>query len=135
MIVKYHAARAGTVLRRGVEGVRRVLIARTDGLAFHDDGPEADHAGAAAVVAAVLGLAQRAAAANVLGELRCTTVRGADGNLVVYAVDHAHVLAVFTEPTANLVLLDRVALRLAGELAGAEAGSAGSAGAAGAHGR
>ena len=123
MIVKYHAARVTTALHRDVEGVRRVLLARTDGLAFHDDGPEADHAGTAAVVAAVLGLAQRAAAANVLGDLRGTTVRGTDGNLVVYPVDQSHVLAVITEPTANLVLLDRLAAKLAGELAGAEAGA------------
>ncbi|WP_432494451.1 roadblock/LC7 domain-containing protein [Kineococcus gypseus] len=122
MIVKYHATRVTAALRRDVEGVRRVLIARTDGLAFHDDGPEADHASAAAVVAAVLGLAQRAAAAHVLGGLRSTTVRGADGTLVVYPVDQSHVLAVLTGPSTNLVLLERLALRLADELAGAEAG-------------
>ena len=40
MIVKYHATRVTGALRRDIPGVRRVLIARTDGLAFADDGPE-----------------------------------------------------------------------------------------------
>ena len=122
MIVKYHATRASLALKRDVPGVRRVLIARTDGLAFHDDGPEHDHDSAAAVVATVLGIAERAAATAGLGAFTSTTVRGADGALVVHAVDAAHLLAVVVDPQVNLVLLDRLARRLVAELAGAEAG-------------
>jgi predicted regulator of Ras-like GTPase activity (Roadblock/LC7/MglB family) len=124
MIVKYHATRVTGALRRDIPGVRRVLIARTDGLAFADDGPERDHESAAAIVSTVLGIAQRAAAANALGQFQLTTVKGTDGCLVVYAVDSTHVLAVVTDPSVNLVLLDRLALRLVAELAGAEAGAA-----------
>ncbi|ABS04505.1 roadblock/LC7 domain-containing protein [Kineococcus radiotolerans] len=123
MIVKQHAIRAGTTLRRDIPGVQRVLVARTDGLAFHDDGPERDHESTAAVVATVLGIAQRAAADNALGPFLLTTVKGADGCLAVYAVGATHVLAVVTDPSVNLVLLDRLALRLVAELAGAETGA------------
>lgn len=123
MIVKQHVLRVSGALKRDVEGVRRVLIARTDGLAFHDDGPENDHESAAAIVATVLGIAERAAAANALGPFQVSTVRGADGCLVVYAVGGTHILAVVTDPRVNLVLLDRLALRLVGELVGAEGGA------------
>ncbi|WP_432511120.1 roadblock/LC7 domain-containing protein [Kineococcus sp. SYSU DK001] len=122
MIVKQHALRVSGALKRDVDGVRRVLIARTDGLAFHDDGPERDHESAAAIVATVLGIAQRATAAGGLGPFQVSTVRGADGCLVVYGIGSTHILAVVTEPRVNLVLLDRLALRLVGELVGAEAG-------------
>ncbi|WP_432546192.1 roadblock/LC7 domain-containing protein [Kineococcus sp. SYSU DK004] len=123
MIVKQHALRVSAALRREIDGVRRVVIARTDGLAFADDGPEHDHEATAAITATVLGIAQRAAASSGLGDFRTTTVRGADGCLVVHAVDSTHLLAVVTDPMVNLVLLDRVAARLVGDLAGAEAGA------------
>ena len=123
MIVKQHAIRVSGALKRDIPGLRRVLIARTDGLAFHDDGPERDHESAAAIVATVLGMAQRAAAANVLGPFQLTSVKGTDGCLVVYAINTSHVLAVVTDPTVNLVLLDRLALRLVADLAGAESGA------------
>ncbi|MEZ0492934.1 roadblock/LC7 domain-containing protein [Kineococcus sp. TBRC 1896] len=123
MIVKQHALRVSGALKRDIDGVRRVLVARTDGLAFHDDGPERDHESAAAIVATVLGIAQRAAAANALGGFVQTTVKGADGCLVVYGVNDGHVLAVVTDPSVNLVLLDRLALRLVADLAGAENGA------------
>jgi predicted regulator of Ras-like GTPase activity (Roadblock/LC7/MglB family) len=123
MIVKQHAIRVSGALKRDIPGLRRILIARTDGLAFHDDGPERDHESTAAIVATVLGIAQRAADANVLGQFQLTTVKGSDGCLVVYAVNSSHVLAVVTDPSVNLVLLDRLALRLVADLAGAEAGA------------
>ncbi|NAZ77217.1 dynein regulation protein LC7 [Kineococcus sp. T13] len=122
MIVKYHATRVSLALKRDIPGVRRVLIARTDGLAFHDDGPESEHDAAAAVVATVLGIAERAADTAGLGAFSSTTVKGADGTLVVHAVDTSHLLAVVADPQVNLVLLDRLARRLVAELAGAEAG-------------
>nr|WP_240897656.1 roadblock/LC7 domain-containing protein [Kineococcus vitellinus] len=109
-------------MKRDIPGVRRVLIARTDGLAFHDDGPESEHDAAAAVVATVLGIAERAADTAGLGAFSSTTVKGADGTLVVHAVDTSHLLAVVADPQVNLVLLDRLARRLVAELAGAEAG-------------
>jgi predicted regulator of Ras-like GTPase activity (Roadblock/LC7/MglB family) len=123
VIVKQHAIRVSGALKRDIPGVQRVLIARTDGLAFHDDGPERQHEATAAVVATVLGIAQRAAADNALGQFQLTTVKGSDGCLVVYAVNTTHVLAVVADPSVNLVLLDRLALRLVGDLAGAEAGA------------
>ncbi|WP_432540413.1 roadblock/LC7 domain-containing protein [Kineococcus sp. SYSU DK002] len=123
MIVKQHALRVSGALKRDIDGVRRVLVARTDGLAFHDDGPERDHESAAAIVATVLGIAQRAASAGALGEFVQTTVKGTDGNLVVYGIGSTHILAVVADPSVNLVLLDRLALRLVGELAGAESGA------------
>lgn len=123
MIVKQHALRVSGALKRDIDGLRRVLIARTDGLAFHDDGPDADHESAAAIVATVLGIAQRAAASNALGAFVQTTVKGTDGCLVVYGINAGHVLAVVTDPSVNLVLLDRLALRLVADLAGAETGT------------
>ena len=124
MIVKQHAMRVSGALKRDIPGLRRILVARTDGLAFHDDGPERDHESAAAIVATVLGIAQRAAEANVLGPFQSTTVKGTDGCLVVYAISTSHILAVVTDPSVNLVLLDRLALRLVADLAGAESGAA-----------
>lgn len=123
MIVKQHAMRVSGALKRDIPGLRRILVARTDGLAFHDDGPERDHESAAAIVATVLGIAQRAADANVLGPFQSTTVKGTDGALVVYAITTSHILAVVTDPSVNLVLLDRLALKLVADLAGAESGA------------
>ncbi|MGI4895982.1 MAG: roadblock/LC7 domain-containing protein [Janthinobacterium lividum] len=122
MIVKHHATRVMASLKRDIPGLRRILIARSDGLVFQDNGPERDHEAAAAIVSTVLGIAQRAAEANTLGGFQQTTVKATDGCLVVYAIDQTHVLAVVAEPSVNLVLLDRVALRLVGELATAETG-------------
>ncbi|PRY17886.1 roadblock/LC7 domain-containing protein [Kineococcus rhizosphaerae] len=123
MIVKQHAIRVSSALTRDIDGIRRVIVARTDGLAFHDDGPERDHETAAAIVATVLGIAQRAAAAHALGAFVQTTVKAADGSLVVYGIGTTHILAVVTDPSVNLVLLDRLALRLVGGLVGAESGA------------
>jgi predicted regulator of Ras-like GTPase activity (Roadblock/LC7/MglB family) len=124
MLVDVHARRVAATLRREIPGVRRVLVARTDGLPFHDEviddgAPAADPEAAAAVVAALLGLAEHVSATSRHGELGCAIVRSDDGCLVVYRAGTGHALAIYAAPTINLVLLDRLCRRLAAELAAA----------------
>jgi uncharacterized protein len=123
MIVKHHAINVAKSLHRDISGIRRVLITRTDGLTFYDDDPDSDHDSAAAIAATVLGIAHQSAFSFGLGGFQLATVRGPEGCLVVYAVDQRHILAVVTEPNVNLVLLDRIAMRLARELAEVESGT------------
>ena len=118
MIVRQHALGVAASLRTEIPGIRRVLIARTDGLPFYDDGDPTLHDSSAAVVATVLGIAQQSGMAFGLDGLEMTTVRGRSGSMVVYAIDDHHLLAVVTDPKVNLVLLDRVVLRLIGGLVG-----------------
>lgn len=122
MLVKHHAMNVAKTLRRDIPGIRRVLVARTDGLSFHDDAPESDEGPAAVAAATVLAVGNQASGAFTLGPLQVTTVRGPDGCVVVYPIDARHLLGVLTEPNVNLVLLDRIAQRLAAELAEAESG-------------
>lgn len=119
MIVRQHALGVAASLRNEIPGIRRVLIARTDGLPFYDDGDASQHDSSAAVVATVLGIAQQSGMAFGLDGLEMTTVRGHAGSMVVYAIDDHHLLAVVTEPKVNLVLLDRVVLRLIAGMRGA----------------
>jgi predicted regulator of Ras-like GTPase activity (Roadblock/LC7/MglB family) len=128
MIVRQHALGVAATLRSEIPGIRRVLVARTDGLPFYDDGDPALHDSSAAVVATVLGIAQQSGMAFGLEGLEMTTVRGPAGSMVVYAVDDHHLLAVVTEPKVNLVLLDRVVLRLIAGMVGAGPQGAGSLG-------
>lgn len=119
MIVRQHALGVAATLRHEIPGIRRVLVARTDGLPFFDDGAAELHDSSAAVVATVLGIAQQSGLAFGLDGLEMTTVRGPAGSMVVYAVDDHHLLAVVTEPKVNLVLLDRVVVRLVAGMVGA----------------
>jgi predicted regulator of Ras-like GTPase activity (Roadblock/LC7/MglB family) len=121
VLLDIHAKRVALTLRREIPRVRRVLIARTDGLPFHDEvidreAPATDAESAAAVVAAVLGLAEHVSSTSRHGELNSAIVRSEDGCLVVYRANAGHVLAIFTGPTVNLVLLDRLARNLMTEL-------------------
>lgn len=102
------------------------MVARTDGLSFHDDAPDQDEGPAAVAAATVLAVGYQAVGAFTLGALQVTTVRGPDGCVVVYPIDARHLLTVVTDPNVNLVLLDRVAQRLAAELAKADEGTGGS---------
>jgi predicted regulator of Ras-like GTPase activity (Roadblock/LC7/MglB family) len=64
VLLAVHAKRVALTLRREIPGVRRVLLARTDGLPFHDEVVDRSGAGhrrrsrRRAVVAAMLGLAE-----------------------------------------------------------------------------
>ena len=111
MLVRQHAMHLSAAIRHAIDGVTRVVVARTDGVAFHDDGPEEDRENAADLAAAVLDLGRVAGRAYGLGGPVATTLRGPEGCLVTYEVDGLHVLGVVTEPTVNLVLLDRVVRR------------------------
>jgi predicted regulator of Ras-like GTPase activity (Roadblock/LC7/MglB family) len=124
MIVRQHGIGVAASLRAEIPGIRRVLVARTDGLPFYDDGDPTLHDSSAAVVATVLGIAQQAGMAFGLDGLEMTTVRGPSGSMVVYAIDDHHLLAVVTDPKVNLVLLDRVVLRLVAALVAAPAPAA-----------
>jgi predicted regulator of Ras-like GTPase activity (Roadblock/LC7/MglB family) len=124
MLVDVHAKRVAATLRREIPGVRRVLLARTDGLPFHDEVidpgvPAADAESAAAVVAAMLGLAEHVSSTSRHGELGSAIVRSDDGCLVVYRAGAGHALAIYAAPTVNLVLLDRLARRLVADIAAA----------------
>jgi uncharacterized protein len=121
VLLDIHAKRVALTLRREIPGVRRVLLARTDGLPFHDevidrDAPATDAESASAVVAAMLGLAEHVSSTSRHGELGSAIVRSEDGCLVVYRASGGHVLSIFAGPTVNLVLLDRLARNLMSEL-------------------
>lgn len=120
MLVRHHATRVSATLRKEIVGVRRVMIARRDGLAFHDDASQGEstdaEVAAAAVAAALLGIAEHVSSTSEHGGLQCTIVRSDAGCLVVYGAGPEHVLGIYTEPTVNLILLDRVARRVVGDL-------------------
>ena len=124
MLLQVHAKRAALTLRREITGVRRVLLARTDGLPFHDEvvdeaAPTTDQESASAVVAAMLGLAEYVSGTSRHGAVGSAIVRSEAGCLVVYRAGPHHVLAIYAEPTVNLVLLDRLARKLVADLAAA----------------
>lgn len=130
MFLRVHAKKAAAQLRQQIPEVRRVLIAHTDGLPFHDDladdlADDVTHARmeqhdsetASAVVAAMLGLSEHANSASAHGTLSSATVRSDEGCLSVYPVGERHALAVYAAPSVNLVLLDHLARQLATDLA------------------
>jgi predicted regulator of Ras-like GTPase activity (Roadblock/LC7/MglB family) len=124
VLLDVHAKRVAMTLRREIPEIRRVLVARTDGLPFHDEivdatAPATDQESAAAVVASVLGLAEHVSGTSHHGELGSAIVRSEDGCLIVYRAGPGHALAIYAGPTVNLVLLDRLARRLVGDLAAA----------------
>ncbi len=105
MIVAKHGLLAAARLRKQVEGIRRVVIARTDGIAMYDDVPLEQRDGAAALTAAVLGLADTSSNAMDLDDIRFTFTMGADGCLFVVPVDDAHLLAIVAEAWVDTVAL------------------------------
>ena len=124
MLVDVHAKRVAATLRREIPGVRRVLLARTDGLPFHDEVidpgvPVTDAEAASAVVAAMLGIAEHVSSTSRHGELGSAIVRSEEGCLIVYRAGPGHALAIFAGPAVNLVLLDRLARRLVADIAAA----------------
>lgn len=124
MLVDVHAKRVAATLRREIPGIRRVLLARTDGLPFHDEiidptAPNSDQEAASAVVAAMLGIAEHVSSTSRHGELGSAMVRSEQGCLVVYRAGPGHVLAIFAEPNVNLMLLDRLARRLVVDISAA----------------
>lgn len=124
MLVKHHTMSVATTLRREIAGITRVLVARTDGLSFHDDASDGDEGPAAVAAATVLAVAHESGNVFGLGQTQVSVVRGSEGCCVVYPIDDRHLLGILTEPSVNLVLLDRIAQRLARELAAAESGAA-----------
>lgn len=123
MIVRQHAQKLSNVLHRDFPLVRRVLLARTDGLLFFDDQEKEDGHAAAAVAAAMLGLGQHVSQTHQHGELQSAIVRSHDGAMIVYAAGNDHVLAIYSAPDINLILLDRVTRSLVAELQAADEGS------------
>ncbi len=123
MLVKVHAKTAVAQLRTQVPGLRRVILARTDGLPFHDEtmdrsvtSPDPRPEAAASVVAALLVVAERLAQTWHHGDPTSVLTRTGDGFLVAYRVGAGHVLVVDADETANFALLDRSARRIAAEL-------------------
>lgn len=105
MIVAKHGLLAAARLRKQVDGIRRVVIARTDGIALYDDVPLEQRDGAAALTAAVLGLADTSSASLDLDEVQFTFTMGAHGSLFVVPVDHQHLLAIVAEAGVDTVAL------------------------------
>ncbi|MDN4474176.1 roadblock/LC7 domain-containing protein [Demequina zhanjiangensis] len=105
MIVAKHGLLAAARLRKQVDGIRRVVIARTDGIALYDDVPLEQRDGAAALTAAVLGLADTSSASLDLDEVQFTFTMGAQGSLFVVPVDHQHLLAIVAEAGVDTVAL------------------------------
>jgi predicted regulator of Ras-like GTPase activity (Roadblock/LC7/MglB family) len=123
VIVRFHAQKLSNALHRDFPLVRRVLLARTDGLLFFDDQEQEDGHAAAAVAAAMLGLGQHVSQTHQHGELQSAIVRSLDGAMIVYAAGNDHVLAIYSAPDINLILLDRVTRTLINELQRADEGS------------
>lgn len=127
MIVRQHAQKLSIALHRDFPLVRRVLLARTDGLLFFDDSADGDAAddahAASAVAAAMLGLGQHVSQTHRHGELQSAIVRSEDGAMIVYSAGDDHVLAIYSAPDINLILLDRKTRELVTELQAADEGS------------
>lgn len=123
MIVRQHAQKLSNSLHRDFPLVRRVLLARTDGLLFFDDQESDDGHAAAAVAAAMLGLGQHVSQTHQHGELQSAIVRSVDGAMIVYSAGNDHVLAIYSAPDINLILLDRVTRGLVADLQAADEGS------------
>ena len=123
MIVRFHAQKLSNALHRDFALVRRVLLARTDGLLFFDDKELSDGHAAAAVAAAMLGLGQHVSQTHQHGDLKSAIVRSAEGAMIVYAAGTDHVLAIYADPDINLILLDRVTRQLVEDLNEADEGS------------
>ncbi len=94
MIVPKHGLLCAARLRKQVAGVRRVIIARTDGIALYDDVPLEQRDGAAALTATVLGLAETASTSLDLSKVHFSVTMSADGCLFVYPIDEGHLLAI-----------------------------------------
>lgn len=94
MLLLQHGRIASAIIRKHVQQVERVLIARTDGIAFYDDLALGTRESAAAVISTMLGLDKGATQMFELGSLRESIVRGRDGTLVVQPLDSLHVIAV-----------------------------------------
>lgn len=116
MIVKYDATIAAATLRHSVPGVERVVVARTNGDTFFDDGDAETRDDAARVSAAVSKTVVRSAEWFGLGHTASVTVRAAAGCILLRPLDDMHVLAVVCNEDVNLALLDRVSARVVGEL-------------------
>lgn len=111
MILAKHGLLAGARLRQDVDEVRRVIVARTDGIALYDDVPLEQRDGAAALTATVLGLAAASSASLELDSVHFTATVSADGCLFVYPIDATHLLAVVTGPRVDTGALGEAALR------------------------
>lgn len=116
MIIPKHGLLAGARLRQELRGVTRVIVARTDGIALHDDVPLAARDGGAALTAAMLGLAATATAAFGLGAARASMTVGEEGTIVFAAVDAGHVLAVILDPDGDPLAAGDAVLREAERL-------------------
>ncbi|WP_315096019.1 roadblock/LC7 domain-containing protein [uncultured Cellulomonas sp.] len=120
MIVRQHALQIAAVVRRDMEGIRRVSVVRTDGRPFFDDPgdpPTGEDAEAvAAAVAATVSYARRAGTALATGAIDALTIRGREATVVAQPLDDLHVLVVTCGPDVNLVLLGRVLARITATL-------------------
>lgn len=93
MLLQQHGRIASAIIRKHVEQVERVLIARTDGIAFYDDQALGTRESAAAVISSMLALDRGATQMFELGNVPESIVRGGDGTLVVQPFDSLHVIA------------------------------------------
>ncbi|WP_421743098.1 roadblock/LC7 domain-containing protein [Cellulomonas sp.] len=114
MIVRQHALQIAAVVRRDMEGIRRVSVVRTDGRPFFDDPGDTgeDSEAVAAAVAATVSYARRTGTALATGAIDALTIRGREATVVAQPLDDLHVLVVTCGPDVNLVLLGRVLARI-----------------------
>ncbi|WP_084102704.1 hypothetical protein [Demequina sp. NBRC 110051] len=110
MIVPKHGLISAARLRQSLAGVRRVIIARADGIALYDDVPLAERDGGAALTAAVNGLAATVATSFTLGVAGANITLAEQGALVVCLIDAGHLLAILVDAQTDLT----AALRAAG---------------------
>lgn len=118
MIIPKQGLLTSARLKRAVPGVRRVLIARTEGLPVYDDVPLAQRDAGAAMTATLLGLASSVATALTTGALRSAVVNSESDSLLVVPIDAGHLIAVLASPDADLVLLARETESAAQQLGG-----------------
>ncbi|WP_084077751.1 hypothetical protein [Demequina sp. NBRC 110057] len=103
MIVAKHGLLAAARVRQELPGTRRVIVARADGIALYDDVPLEQRDGAAALTAAVNGLAATAATSFDLGMAGASITIAEGGALVVCPIDAGHLLAILTDAEADLL--------------------------------
>lgn len=104
-------------VQRGVDGVERVVVGTSDGLAVASTSPGPRSEKMAAMAASVVSLSQQTVADDREGATGQTVIRGSSGCLVVQGAGPDAVLAVRTDVAANMGLIQMEVPRAAAEIA------------------
>ncbi len=104
-------------LRAALPDLTGAMIASSDGLSMAESISKGDGTRVAAMTATALGLGKRIADTIDAGELTETTVTGENGRMFVYAAGKKGVLAVMTNGTANVGLINLEARSAAEQIA------------------